>query len=101
MCGRSYDVCIFQWVVEQSCCDKTSRVSHIDHQQGTHLVGNLAHAGIIPLTAIGTAATDNQFRFVFESQLLHLVIVYTTSFLVEVVADRVIENTRCIDVAAM
>lgn len=40
-------------------------------------------------------------RFVFESQLLHLVIVYTTSFLVEVVADRAIEDTRCIDVAAM
>ena len=76
-------------------------MSHINHQEGTYLIRNLAHAGIIPLTAVGTTTTDNQLRLVFQSQLLHLVVIHTTRLLVQVVADRIVENTRSIDVAAM
>ena len=99
--SRSNDVGILQWVVEQTGCNQTSRVSHINHEEGTHLIGNLAHAGIIPLTAVSTTATDNQLRLVLQSQLLHLVVIHTTRLLVQVVADRIVENARSIDVAAM
>ena len=99
--SRSNDVGIFQWVVQKTCCNQTRRVSHINHEECTHLVGNLAHTCIIPLTAVGTTTTDNQLRFVFQSQLLHFVIIHATGFLVEVIADRVVEESGSVDVATM
>ena len=101
MGGRSNDVCILQWVVEQSGCNETGWMSHINHQEGTHLVGNLAHAGVIPLTAVGATATDNQLRLVLQRQLLHLVVIHAARLLVQVVADRVVEDARSVDVATM
>ena len=99
--GRSNDVGILQWVVEQSGCNETGWVSHINHQEGAHLVGNLAHAGVIPLTAVGATATDNQLRLVLQRQLLHLVVIHTARLLVQVVTDRVVEDARSVDVATM
>ena len=99
--SRSNDVRILQWVVEQTGCNQTCRVSHINHEESAYLIGNLAHAGVIPLAAVSATTTDNQFWFVLKSQFLHLVVVYTACFLVQVVTDRVVENTGCIDVATM
>ena len=101
VCSRSNDVGILQWIIQQTSSNQTSRVSHINHQQGAYLISNFAHAGIIPLTAIGTTTTDDQLRFVLKSQFLHFVVINSACLFVEVVTDRVVENTRSIDVATM
>ena len=73
-------------------------MSHIDHEQGTHLIGNLTHALVVPLTAVSRATADDQLGLVLQRQLLHLVVVHAASLLVEVVAHGLIENTARVDV---
>ena len=98
---RSHDVSIFYRVLQQTGSNQTSGVSHVDHQQGTHLVGNLTHTLVVPFTAVGTATTDNQLGLVLQGQLLHLVVIHTACLLVQVVADGVVDDTRSIDMRTM
>ena len=49
---------------------------HVDHEQCAHAVGNLAHALIVPLAAVGAGATDDQLGTLALCHLFHLVIVY-------------------------
>ena len=79
-------------VLQQSGGNQSGGVSHVNHQQGTHLVGNLAHALVVPLAAVGRAAADNQLRLVLHGQLLHLVVVHAARLLVQVVAYGLIED---------
>ena len=88
---------ILHGVVEQTCSDKSCRVSHIDHEQSTNLVGNLTHALVVPLTAVCRTTTDNQLGLIFDSQLLHLVVVHTTSLLIQIITYGLVENTRGVD----
>ena len=76
-------------------------MSHVDHQECAYLVGNLAHTGIVPLTAVGRAATDDEFRLLFECETLHLIIVHAACLLVEIVAHRIVEDSGGVDMAAM
>ena len=90
---RSNNVSILYRVVKQTSSNQTCGVSHINHQQSTYLVGNLAHALVIPFAAVCRTTADNQFGLVLKSQLLHLVIIHTTCFLVQVVADGIVDQT--------
>ena len=45
---RGDDVGIFERVVEQTGGDKTCGMGHVDHKYCSDLVGDLAHAGIVP-----------------------------------------------------
>ena len=91
---RGDDVSVLHRVLQQASCDQTSRVSHIDQQDGTYCVGDLAHALVVPLTAVGRTTTDDQLRLVLQGQLLHLVVVHAARLAAEVIADVVVENTR-------
>ena len=83
-------------ILQQSGCNQTGRMCHVYHEYGTNLVGNLTHAGIIPLAAVSRTAADNHFRAMFKSQFLHLVVIHTAGFLVEVVTDGMVEDTGSI-----
>ena len=72
-------------------------MSHVNHQQGTDFIGDFAHTGIVPFTAVSTATTDNQLGLVFLGKLLHLVVIYTASLFVQIVAYGLVENTRRVD----
>ena len=93
---RSHDVGILHGVVEQTGSDKTGRVSHVNHKESANLVGNLAHALVVPFAAISRTTTDDELWLVLDGESFHLVVIYTTSFLVEVVAYRTIQNTRSV-----
>ena len=87
---------ILHGVIQQTSGNQTSRMSHVNHQQSAHLVGNLAHALVVPLAAVSRATTDNQLGLVFDSQTLHLIVVYTTSLLVQVVTNGLVQDTRSV-----
>ena len=87
---------ILHGVVEQTCSNESCRVSHIDHEQSTNLVGNLTHALVVPLTTVSRSATDDELRLVLKSQLFHLVVVDASGLAVQVVANGVVENTTCV-----
>ena len=42
------------------------------------------------------AVNDDELWLVLESELLHLVVVHATCFLVQVIAYRIVEYSRCI-----
>jgi len=81
--GRGYDVSVLHRVVEQAGCDKACRVSHINHKQCANLVGNLTHALVVPLTAVGRATADDELRLVLFCQAFHFVIVNASRHLVQ------------------
>ena len=70
---------------------------HVDHQQGTDLVGNLAHTLIIPVAGISRAAADDQLRTFAEGDFLHLVVIHAAGLLLDIVFRCMIEDTRTID----
>ena len=88
---------ILQRVVQQTSRDQTGRMRHVDHQQSTYFVGDLTHTLVIPITRIGGATTDDQFGFLTQSNLLHLIIIHATRLLIYIVLGCPIENTRAID----
>ena len=69
-------------------------MGHVNHQQCTYLVSNLTHTLVVPLTAVGRAAADDELRLVLQRQALHLVVVHAARFLVQVVAYWLIQDTR-------
>ena len=97
MGGRGDDVRPLHGILQQTGCDESCGVSHVYHQQGTHLVGNLAHPLVVPLTAIGRATADDELGFVLQGEGFHLVIVHTPCLLVQVVADGLVEDTARVD----
>ena len=74
---------------------------HINHQQGAYLVGNLTHTLVVPLTTVSTTTTDNQLGLVLQGQLLHLVVIHTTRLLVQIITNRVIQDTGGVGVGTM
>ena len=91
--GRSNDVCVFQWVLQQACGNQTGGVSHVNHEDGTHLVGDVAHALVVPFAAISRAATDDKLWLMFQRKAFHFVVINAPSFLVEVISHGVVQNT--------
>ena len=99
--GGGYDVGVFHGVVEQAGSDESGGMRHVDHEQCAHLVGNLAHALVVPLAAVGGAAADDEFGLMLQGQLFHLVVVHASCLLIEVVADGVVEDAGGVDLTAM
>src|SRR3546814_15853681 len=52
---------------------EAGEMSHIDHQDRVHLVGEGAEAGEVDVTGVGGAAGDDQLRPVLASNILDLV----------------------------
>lgn len=74
---------------------------HVYHEQGTYLVGNLAHTLIIPFTTVCRATADYKFRFVLNGESFHLIIVHTTCFRIKVIANSIVKYTTGIYGRAM
>ena len=99
--GRGHYVGILHRVLQQTGGYQTGRMGHVYHQQGTHLVGYGTHAGIVPLTAVGTATADDELWTMLTSQLLHLVVVHTAGLTVQVVSHGAIQYTGGVHQRAM
>ena len=65
---------------------------HVDEQDGPYLVGDLAHAFVVPFTAVCRSAADDEFRLVLQSEGLHRIVVDGAGFLPHLVADRLVED---------
>ena len=83
-------MCILNRIVEQSGSNQSGWVCHIYHQKSTNLIGNLAHTLVVPLAAVSRTTTNNKLRLMLNSKSLHMVVVYTSSLRVEVVANGII-----------
>ena len=96
-----HNVSILYRIVEQSGGNETCRVSHVDHEQGSHLVGNVAHACIVPLARVGRSSSNDELRLVLFCQTFHFVIVNASRLLVQRVGHGVIENAASVDMATV
>ena len=97
MGGGCHDVCVLDRVLEQTRCDETGGVGHIDPKEGSHLVGDGAHPFIVPLTGICRSASDDEFRPALAGSGLHLVVVDHSGLLVETVSHSMIEDSGGVD----
>ena len=88
---------IFHGIVEQAGCDESGRMRHVNHEKCSYLVGNFAHAFVVPLAAVGRSAANDEFGLVLHGELLHLVVVYASCLLVQVVSDGFVEDAARVD----
>ena len=95
--GRSNDMSVFHRIVEQPGGNQARRMRHVDHQQRAHFVGDLAHPLVIPLAAVRRRAADNHFRFVFEGETFHRIVIDRSGLFAQLVADRIVKDTRRVD----
>ena len=93
---------ILHGVVQQACGDESGGVCHVNHQQGAHLVGNVAHPLVVPFAGVGRAAAHDEFGLLAQGDFLHLVIVHAACFLVQVVFAGRVEDAGAVgEVSAM
>ena len=72
-------------------------MSHIDEEDSPDLICDLTDTLVVPFARVSGAPCDDELWLVLESTLLHLIVVYTTRFLADIVVDSMIEKTRAID----
>ena len=91
--GGSHYVGIFHGVLEQTGRNHSGSMGHIHHKNGTHLVGNLPHPGVIPLAGVGGSSSDDELRLVLQSEPLHLIVIYQAGVLVQSVSHRLEQHS--------
>ena len=99
-CGGD-DMRVFQRIVEQSGGNQTGGVSHVDHEDGAYLIGNLTHAGIIPFTRIGARAAHNQLGMCAVGYFGHLVVINEAGVLLHIVTYGIEHKAREINRASV
>lgn len=67
--------------------DETRDVGHVHHQVAANLVGDLTHALVVDLAAVGRGTGDEDLRAVHESVLLELVVVDQAGLNVDTVRE--------------
>ena len=98
---RGDDVAIFQGIVQVSLGDEAAGMADVAHEDGADLVGDLAHAGPIPVTAVGAAAADDQFRVMLEGLLLHVLVVNHAGLFLHLVANHLVVDAAEVHRAAV
>ena len=88
---------VFHGILQQPRGDQAGRVGHVHHQQRAHLVGDRAHALVVPLARVGRRAADDQFRLALQGLALHGVVVDHACGLVELIAHGLEIFTRHVD----
>lgn len=78
-------------VVKQSSRNQACGMGHIDHENSADAVCDLAHTLIVPFTAVCARAADDELGLLLVGKRLHLVIIDTSGFLIDIVTDG-IEN---------
>src|SRR5260370_7543505 len=71
--------------------DQTGEMGHINQQQGSNLVGDLAHAGKIDDAGVGTASSDDELWFFALGDGFQNVVVDLLGLLVDAVEDDAIK----------
>ena len=94
-------MCILDGVVEQTCGDESGGVRHVDHEDGTDLVGQVAHAGIVPLAAVCAGAAYDEAGTLAACHLLHLLVVNEPGGAVYVILEGLEHEAREIDGASV
>ena len=84
-----------------SARNQTGEVRHIDHQEGSDLVGDLAHAGEVKLTRIGAAAADDHLRLHLNSLGFELVVVDGLGVFANLVSGDVVELAGEVELVAV
>ena len=74
-----------------------SNVSHVDHEQGADLVGDLAKGGEVDDARIGAGAADDHLRAMAARQLPHLVVVDRLAVAAHVIGHHVVEGAGEVD----
>ena len=91
---RGYNVCILHGVLQQTCCDQTCRMCHINQEQCANLICDLTHTFVVPLATVCRSSTNDQLGFVLHCQSLHCVVIDTTRSLIELITDGLKIHTR-------
>ena len=66
---------------------------HVYPKDGADLIGNLAHALVVPLTGIGRSSSDDQLGTDFLRSLFHRIVVDHAGFRVKTVGIALIEDS--------
>ena len=91
---RGHDMRVLQRVVQQTGCDQSGRVGHVDHEYRAYLIGYAADTGVVPFAAVRTRAGDDQLRLMRAGFELQVVVVHAARRFVQVVADSVEHKAR-------
>src|SRR5271163_4763807 len=81
--------------------DETGEVGHVDHEVGTHFVGDGAHAGEVELAWICAAATDDYLGLFALGCGLKLIIVNGFGVFADLVADDAVEFAGEVELVAV
>ena len=92
--GGGHYVRVAKGVVEQSGGYQACRVSHVYHQDGSHTVGNSAHTGVVPFTAVRAGATHYQFGTLALCHFFHHIIVHQIGVACHVILTLLIYQPR-------
>jgi hypothetical protein len=73
--GGGYEIAVWEGRLVHASSDESGNMCHIHHQVASDLVGNLAHTGVVNLTAVGRSTGYEDLGAVHERILLKLVVV--------------------------
>ncbi len=73
----------------KACRDETREVGHVDEEEGTDAIRNLAHLGEVDDAGDGAAACDDQLRLMLGRKLGELVVVQRQVLLPHAILDSV------------
>lgn len=79
------DITVLEGVGRLLSSHQTGDVGHIHHEDGTIVIGNLTHAGVVPFTGIRRSTADEDLGTEDGGVLLKLVVVDETSLGIDVV----------------
>ena len=99
--GGSYDVGVFAGIGMQAGGDQSGEVSHVDHQQRAHRIGDLAEHLEVALAAVSAAAGNDHFRLVLVGETGHVLEIDAFVFLAHLVGDDVVSLAGEIELMAM
>ena len=90
--GGSDDVRVLDRVFQETGGDEAGGMGHVDPEDGAHLVGDLAHAFVVPLAGVGGGAADDELGLALEGLALHLVIVHAAGFRIQAIGHRLVQD---------
>ena len=94
--GRCNYMRVFYRIFKQTGSDKPGSMSHIDPEDGSHLVCNRAHTGVVPLAGICRGSAYDETRLAFEGFAFHLVVIHHARFGIQPVGNCIVENSGSI-----
>lgn len=94
MRGRGHDIGVVERRVDDSARHEAGDVRHVNHHVRADLVADGTEALVVPLTRVGGAAGDDEFRLEEHGVLFELVVVDVAGLLVEAVRKRLEVDRR-------